>query len=256
MSMTNIHIKVDTKNVSRVLTDIQKKQLPFATSKAINITAKKIKEREEHEIRDVFDRPTPYIQRSVFVKFSNKQTLTARVGIKDEGFKAAPPTKILRAEIAGGARRLKKYEKLFRSIGILPEGYYTVPGKGVKLDAYGNIAPSLIVQLISYFRAFPESGYRANATNKSIDRRAKGSKKKAGFTYFVKQINGTLGIWKRSNTGAFTGPVKPLEAIMIFVKSTLYDETYDFKFVAESTAKKVFGDEFEKSLIDAVRSAK
>jgi hypothetical protein len=42
------------------LTDIEQRQIPFATVLALTETAKLVKARLEDEMRSVFDRPTPY----------------------------------------------------------------------------------------------------------------------------------------------------------------------------------------------------
>lgn len=251
-------IKIDTSEIVKLekeLRALEKKQLPFAISLAINRTAIKVKEAQEHEIKDVFDRPTQYIQRSVFVKPSTKKDLTAIVGIKDQATKSVPPSKILSAEVAGGERRLKRYEKALRAVGALPHGYVTVPGKGATLDAYGNISRGQIVQILSYFKAFPESGYKANSTDESRAKLKRGTKRKLGISYFVGRPSDgklPLGIWQRVHYG-FGTRVSP---ILIFIPSTLYEPIYDFDFVSENIVEKEFNNEFNKALIEAIRTAK
>jgi len=164
--MLNMAAKIDVRGVIKQLADIKDKQFPFAMSLAINRTAQNVREREQHEILDVFDRPTPFIQNSIFIKPSNKLNLTATVGIKDNGFgKGIPAIKPLEAEIVGGERRLKRYERALRAVGALPDGYVTVPGEEAEIDAYGNMKAGQITQILSYFKAFPEAGYRANSTH-------------------------------------------------------------------------------------------
>ena len=251
--MINITAKFDVRDVIRQIKDIQDKQIPFATSLAINNTAKLVKAKEEHEIRDVFDRPTPYIQNSIFIKPSNKRNLTAFVGIKDQGFKSAPASKILQAEIAGGERRLKRYEVALRSVGILPEGYFTVPGEAAKIDQYGNISRGQIVQILSYFRANRDVGTTSNSTDKTRARLARSTKTRYGVSYFVGNPgDAPLGIWQKvfSNFGTAIRP------ILIFVQSARYEPIFDFKFVAETTINKEYNNEFAKAWDFAERTAK
>lgn len=255
--MIKINTSVDVRGVIKQLADVKDRQLPFATSLAINRTAQKVRAREQHEIRDVFDRPTPFIQNSVFIKPSNKNNLTAIVNLKDQG--RAPASKILRAEIGGGERRLKAYEIALRSIGALPDGMLTVPGEAARIDQFGNVAASQIRQILSYFRANRDVGYTSNSTDKTRAKLAKGSKKKAGLSYFVGAPGGgksPLGIWQRSALGLFTGPSKPLQPILIFVRSTNYEPIYDFEFVARTTVNKEFDGEFIRAWDDAQRTAK
>lgn len=251
--MTTINISADVDKAVKHLHGVSK-QIPFAASLAINNTAKKVKEKEGHEIRDVFDRPTPYIKNSIFVKPSNKRNLNAIVGIKDMAIKGNPATKILKAEIGGGSRRLKRYEVLLRSTGNLPSGYYTVPGQAAKIDQYGNIARSQITQILSYFKSFPEAGYKANATDVTKARLAKSTKSRRGFEYFIGKVGdkGTLGIWQRvkSNFGTSIRPV------LIYVRSNNYDPIFDFEFVATNTVRKEFANEFDNAINQAVRTAR
>lgn len=258
--MINLNCKVDVKDALRQLADIKDKQVPFATSLAINRTAQKVKVKQESEIRDVFDRPTPYIQKSIFVKPSNKVDLTAKVGIKDNAFgNGVPAVKPLLAEIRGGERRLKKYEVALRAIGALPDGYFTVPGESADIDSYGNVRGGQIRQILSYFKANREAGYTSNSTDKTREKLKKGTKKRAGISYFVGAPGdgkSPLGIWRRNHSGTFTGPSKRLEPILIFVNSTNYEPIYDFKFVAETTVQKEFREEFKKAWELAQRTAK
>ncbi len=254
--MINLSVKIDVRDAIRQLADIKDRQLPFATSLAINNTAKKVREREQHEIRDVFDRPTPFIQNSIFIKSSNKLNLTAKVGIKDNGFgKGIPAIKPLEAEIVGGERRLKRYEVALRSIGVLPDGYFTVPGDGAEIDGYGNMKAGQIRQLLSYFRANRDVGSTSNSTDATRAKLARGTKKKAGVSYFVgKPGDAPLGIWRRSEMGLFSGPSKPLMPILIFVQSARYEAVYDFDFVARQTIEREFDGQFIQAWAEADRT--
>lgn len=252
----NVDIKVDVKSALKDLGNIRDKQVPYSTSLALNRTAQKVKAKQEHEIRDVFDRPTPFIQNSQFIKYSNKRNLTATVGVKDFSFgKGVPAVKPLLAEIGGGERRLKRFEMALRSAGVLPNGYMIVPGEAAEIDQYGNIKGSQIVKILSYFRAFPDVGYKANSTDASRAKMAKSTKSRYGTSYFVGAPGdgkSPLGIWQRiySNFGTAIRP------IMIFVKSTNYEPIYDFKFVAENTVQKEFNREFIRAWEEAERTAK
>lgn len=243
-----VNFKVDVKSAIRQLADIHDKQLPYATSLAINRTALKVKAMQEREIKDVFDNPTRFIQNSIFYKRSDKHNLTATVGIKDTRLSGGvPPVKPLIAEISGGSRKLKNYELALRSAGVLPNGYFTVPGEAAKMDMYGNMRRSQLNEIITYVKSFKVSKSRAQIE--------KSTSKKYGVSYFVGTPgNGKspLGIWQRlfSNFGTATRP------ILIFVKSTNYEPVYDFEQVAQSTVQKEFNKEFSIAWDQAKRTAK
>ncbi|MBC2676904.1 hypothetical protein [Pseudomonas baltica] len=61
------------------LTEIEQRQIPFATALALTETAKLIKSSIEDEMRAVFDRPTPFTMNALRLIPATKQKLEARV---------------------------------------------------------------------------------------------------------------------------------------------------------------------------------
>ena len=135
----------------RKLTDIQTRQLPFATAKALTLTAKAASEAGRKEIPQVFKSPTPYTQNSIAFTPATKQALTAKVFVKDRVSKGGtPPARYLLPEVRGGDRNLKRFEKTLRDTRVLPTGLFAVPGS----------AASRSVILWRTFRALGEQGHR------------------------------------------------------------------------------------------------
>ena len=66
--MVSINVSNDVDKAIKLLDVVRLKQLPFATSLAINNTAKKVKESQQKEMRDVFDRPNQFTLNSLFIK--------------------------------------------------------------------------------------------------------------------------------------------------------------------------------------------
>lgn len=229
-------------------------QVPFATAVALTRTAVLVKQNEYKEMVDVFDRPTPYTLNSLYSKGATKQNLEAVVWLKYDTSKGTPADKYLTPQIRGGSRPLKRFERALRSVGALPESYFAVPGSAADLDAYGNMKPSQIVQILSYFRAFPEAGYRANITDKKRAALARGTRSRLGYSYFVGSPGDgklPLGVWKRIGF-AHGSAIKP---ILIFVKSVLYHQRFDFNYVGQVTVKKEFSGQLVKALAEANASA-
>lgn len=162
-------------------------KLDAAVAKAINDTAYQVKRAYVDEISAVFDRPTDYIKKSVWIKQATPDRLVASIDPSYFGGKGVEPVKVLKAQAVGGRRRDKRSEVALRSAGILPNGYQVViPGEewggpfpGSE-DAHGNIKGSFMVQLLSYLQAFGEQGYRANMTDqrKLVIRKRGGEKLK------------------------------------------------------------------------------
>lgn len=255
--MIKIDVRMDIDRALQKLRDVTERQVPYATALALNKTADAVKDAEIKEMKDVFDRPTPITLDSLFVKRATKYQLTATVGIKDFMGKGTPASKWLAAQIKGGSRHLKKFEKALQSVGALPPGYFVVPGSACKLDQYGNIPGSLITQLLSYFNAFPEMGYRANMTAKRRALLAKGSAKKGtqGVVYFVGQPAGgklPLGIWARYTFHAGSA-IKP---VLIFVRHAQFQKLFDFEYVARKTVEKEFPAQFRAAIAEAMRTAR
>lgn len=253
--MIAIDVSKAVNDITAQLGDLARNQVPFAASVALNRTAESVQKREVHEMKDVFNKPTPYTLSSTYIKRASKRELQATVGLKEFSGKGIPATKFLAPQITGGSRRMKRFEKALRAVGKLPEDYLAVPGSGAQLDAYGNIKPSQIVEILSYFRAFPEAGYRANMTDKTRARKAKGTKSKRGYAYFIGRPGrgrGPLGVWQRVSFG-FGSALKP---VLIFIRGAQYEQTLDFAFVATTTIEREFPEHFEAALRSAVATAR
>lgn len=233
-----ISVSIQLDRIKSGLRELEVNQIPFALAAALTDTAKDVTAAEQHEIRDSFDRPTPTTQNSVYMKPATKANLEAIVGIKNFMGKGTSAEEYLASEIEGGQRLPKRFERALISAGIMPSGYYAMPGAGVALDQYGNIGRGLIVQLISYFQAFPEQGYAANMTDKRKAALAKGKRGQQGVAYFASRGDGHLprGIWARYSFGHGSA-IKP---ILIFVKGAHYEKRFDYFYTAKLTIDRVF----------------
>lgn len=252
----NIHVDVKgLKETMQNLSDIEKKHLPFATAKALTNTAQRVQKKELDMMKSALDRPTPFTLNSLQVTPATKSKLEARVWVRT-------PTRLsykqhyLEPNIIGGSREPKAFEKALRRAGILPNGMAIVPGAGAQLDSYGNMSRGQIVQILSYFKAFGEQGYRANITDKRKAKLNQGTKRKTGYAYFViKKKQGRLspGIYKLIHLG-HGNAIKP---VMIFVnKSFSYRKRWEFYEIGQAEAARWLDLEFKRSLEFALRTAK
>jgi|CXWL01.1.fsa_nt_gi hypothetical protein len=241
------------------------KQVRYAAATALNATAFSARADVQQEMRRVFDEPTPYILSAPRVtKKASPTDLAAVIEPKYPGGKGVDPVNILRPEVQGGARKLKRAEVALQRVGILPRGLYLVPAKWLltsdKADDFGNVKGSFIVQLISYLRAFGEQGYRANMTDKRKARLAKRGKSPGGFAriggveYFVVNRIGqhlAQGIWQRSGTHG--GDTKP---VFLFARRPRYQPRLDMVAVAGKTMAREFAGRFRLALNAALASAR
>ena len=228
-----IVINANVDPVTLALARLRTSAIPAAAVEALTDTARQIAIAEVREMRDVFDRPTPWTLGSVKVTPASRGSYKATVALKDFAGKGVPATKFLAAEITGGRRAMKASERAFRSVGIMPDGYRMVPGPGAKVDAYGNMDRGQIVQILAYFKALQQtSGYRGNMTDKKRAKLYKGTKRKQGFAYFVRNSGRNVVIFQSTR---FLGgnAVRP---VIIFVPFANYEARYDYPFVAQHIA--------------------
>lgn len=233
--------------VQRQLAGLTGEQAKQSFAKAINDTAFYLRRQMQAEMRAVFDRPTAYVLRSVQVKQATPQKLEATVLPTYFGGKGVDPQQILDAQSDGGKRRDKRSEVALRRIGILPNGFQTAipetpfPGSD---DGNGNLKGSFLVQLLSYFQALGEQGYKANMTAKrKRNLETKGTKTMSARRYFVSygalrsDKTGHLapGIW--ASTGTHGVLVRP---VLMFVKAGTYRSRLNLERLARKAGANAY----------------
>lgn len=70
-----VDIKSNIKEVTKGMSSIQKKQIPFATANAINITLFELRKEMAKQTVKKLDNPTPFTQRGFLVEKANKSKL-------------------------------------------------------------------------------------------------------------------------------------------------------------------------------------
>jgi hypothetical protein len=256
--MTSISIKHDLALLRNQL-NAHGRQVPFATAVALTRTAKAIEKDVVKEMRDSFINPTPYTLKGTYTVPATKRRLVAEVGLRTRGSAGRGAGKYLQAQILGGARRLTGYEKTLRGAGLLPNGYYVVPGTAARIDAYGNFSRGQMNQILSYFKVQAgTAGYNRASSDKSkagIERRLAKAVAAQRVQYFLGSPGDgrlPLGIWQRIKYSRGTA-IKP---VMMFVRFTTYEKRFDFYYVGEVGAKKYFPGEFARAWQDAIRTAR
>jgi len=256
------------------------KQMRYAAALALGEVGRAARADLAAEARTAFKDPTPFTIRALLSRPRDRWATTDRlveiITPEYPGGKAVDPVDVLRPEVEGGARKLKRAERAFQRVGILPPGMAMVPARGLvdgpKGDGYGNVKGSFIVQLISYFQAFGEQGYRANMTAKRKRSLAKYGKSEGGFKriggveYFVSRGRGEFtgrgswrngqqqhlpaGIWQRSGTHGSN--VKP---VFLFVRPPRYTERFRMGEVIAQRARDL-PQRFNQHLVRALATAR
>lgn len=114
-----IDVRVNTKELMKGVSRLFDRQIPFATSQAINNLAFGLRAEEQRMMKVALDRPTPFSVRGVRYTKSNKRNLTAVVYLTEI------VDDYLKYQIHGGSRPAKRGRVL--------------PAIGTKTNSYGNL---------------------------------------------------------------------------------------------------------------------
>lgn len=239
----SVSIKADTLATRRMYQGVQK-QLPYATSVALNKTAESAQKEIVAEMPRVFAGPTPYTLRSTFVKRSSKNQapLAAWVGFKGVGIVAGvgittqeggrtPSAIYLAPEAYSGKRIHKAFENILIRAGIMNNDEYAVPGREVKLDKYGNIPPGQFRTMLSQLGLLTSQASRSKAKTK--------------FFYRPK----FRGIFMRLSKDR-------IAVFLKFVRQPNYKVRLRFERIVGDVSGIRFPIEFKRALDDAMETAK
>lgn len=222
-----------------------------AAREALNRSADDASAAMSLEIDRAFDRPVNFTRKSLRVYYANTSNLVVRLWFRqrsqDEDKLWAFP------QIVGGKRELKPFEKRLRAIGVLPQGWLAVPGRGATLDAYGNMDGGEISRILNVLGAYTESGFnKANInTRKRLAKGVQGKKKfRYGFEYITIPIGGLRGrrllpgVYKRVKTG-FGSSLVPM---LIFIRSATYKPLLRFERVVRDEFANKMQPNFQRAL--------
>ncbi len=100
--MVGFSFEANIKALENALTDLERRQLPFAVAMALNDTAKDVKEARKRAMVRQLDRPTPFTLNGQYITRARKSHLVAEIGPKDI------QATYLQHQIKGGTRLPKK----------------------------------------------------------------------------------------------------------------------------------------------------
>lgn len=198
------------------LSDLQKKHLPKAQRTAAENTGRYVYGALRSEMQEVFDRPTRWALGGLRFKQPTVASPMVRIWLEEFGGKGIPAADFLAAEILGGTRKAKRFERALQARGLLPKGSFAVPGKQAPIDGFGNVPGPFIVRMLSDLQAFGEQGYRAN--RRGVRRGAR----KTNY-FFVPRKGSHLkpGVYWHMPNGM-------LGCVFVFVSKVHYQARFDF----------------------------
>lgn len=167
----DVDVRGNVKEFSKYLNDVQKKQLPFALSLALNNTADNVSQVQRTQAERIFDRPTPFVLNGISTRKgrfrgrrATKQRLIASIiPGSNKGYLDGPGRRIndlLRLEIEGGTR--------------LPKGRaIVVPTKLASVNKHGNLRNKQVAKLANQKTTF-QAGHREGMKPGLYRRKGKG----------------------------------------------------------------------------------
>lgn len=283
-----IDIKVQgIKELQANLKDFSERRVRSTVATAMTRTAVMVRDQLQSKMASALDRPTAYTRRNLRYTAATAKGLEASIGFDivanqdmygkvtgytNMGRAQTPVGKYMNDQIEGGPRRNKRFELALRRVGILPAGWFAVPGERAKMDAFGNQSPGEIRQILSWFDAaelVPGSTQNMRAEGRA--KRALGTKRKAGWEYHVIRPGQVLKrSWARNTSAAGpsrsrgTKKMQPgiyrqtlhamgnqVEPIMIFVKSAGYKPRWDFYGDARREVDRIYPGQIERAIREA-----
>ena len=246
-------------DVIRSVRDIPERVIPLAASTALTRTAKLIASKDmPAEMSRVFHMPVRWTLNSLRITPSTRETLSARVFVKDDAPRnGTRPEDYLLPQVEGGGRKEKRFERAMRYAGLLPSGWRAMPGQAAPLNAAGNFTRGEMQRILTATRSAFDPAQR-----KTTSKRSRANARRApyfGVAPFTYNIVGgeykktasrlTPGVYKRD--GANIRPV------LIFTKTQpQYRKRLDFDTVSRRASEVHFPREFARAAAEiAARNA-
>jgi hypothetical protein len=245
-----IKITADLRGLKSLVEGFSQRRYNAVIATALTRTAVTVREETRRAIGQVFDRPTPWAQRSVWMKRAEASNLEASVYLVDRhGDPQDKPYHYLFPQVFAGQRGRKGFESLLNRARVLPDGFVTVPGKGAKLDHYGNQQKGEIVQILSALSAFPTagSGRGFNANRTAASKKRRGSKLRDIFfsspSLQQQAANGgrlPWGVWERLPGGR-------VQCLLFFVRRATYRKKLPLFEIRDRVMARDFQREFNRA---------
>lgn len=245
LALIRIRVTADIKRAIRRLDDLQRKHVPFATALALNKTGQAVKSALQAEMDVAFDRPTPNTKSALYLSPASKSRLRARVWMKDK------QARYLSTQVRGGKRPAKGFEALLRRTRRLPEGWYAVPSKYVKLDGYGNVPGGIITKILSQLQSSRDPTANENILAKR--RRNRTMAKGRYFAVLPGRSHLAPGIWERMGT-AWGSALRPV--FLYTQRQPGYGSRLRFFEIGNRVAREEFPIQFQLALRRALSTAR
>lgn len=212
----------DLQDLSRQLAAI-KKQIPFATARAITSVAQQIRDAQKTAMQRKLENPTPFTVNSVKAAGATKSNLVARVFVMDTAAAYLKPFEV------GGVHKLN--------------GQALLNPKNIKLNKFGNLSRNKLTQLKAKPNVFIGDVDGVNA----VWQRRKPLKGKKGKKRQKRSPNGTRRPRAKQRAPKLLirfGDALPVQPVLGYMER------------ANTMAKALLPGEIQRALAEAMRTAK
>ncbi|MCG7520857.1 hypothetical protein [Ruegeria sp. Ofav3-42] len=232
-------VQSDLKNVLANLNDVERNQVPFASSLALNWTGEEVLAENQELMRRVFDRPVRWTLNAFRLERSNKRKLSASVERK-----SLPGRKFyLEVESEGGPRKRTGIESLIiQNMNYRGRVEAIVPTKNAKRNAAGNVSRAQMNRIVAGVKSQRNGGAAAAST---------GARTRKRVGYFVAPAGSKLspGIYERKSRG--------IRKVMAFSQSApRYKKRFPMEERGRQVAVRVLPDKMRRAMKVALKSRK
>lgn len=231
------------RDVERDLSDVARRQVPFATAVALNDLAADLVELNRRRMTREFDRPTRWTLNAFHFTRATKAKPVATIKRKD----AQSGRHYLETQADGGSRKQTGFERLLNSrLAYSGQVGFVVPTKHLPRNGHGNVHPGTLQKVLSALKAQGDGAQ--NETDKSRAR-----KLKAGAArYFVPAEGGRMspGIYMRK------GAAKPVKVFAFTTKTPRYKAQFQFYPNMQKATDRLLPGYFARALDRAIQTAR
>jgi hypothetical protein len=248
-----IQVRIDTSKFEKAATDLERKQMPYATALTLTRLGQIAKQKEVRAMGRVFDTPVPWTLKSAYATRVTKKDLALEFGFKgvDErkqfNGKGVPAGKYLKTQILGGAKNETRLDKLMRnrrgSYGktFVGSNQFITPGAKLPKDSYGSMSPGFLQRMLSSVRAQGDDHQNSKKTSGSFFwGRSRGGK-------------GALGLYRRRGSGKRRRLEPMLKATN---RRARYRPRYPFYENMSRTVQNNFDYQFKRAMKQALKTAR
>jgi len=229
------------------LREFSDRRFRAAVATSLTRAAKEMSLDWQEQIDRRIDRPIARTKSATTFLSANARNVQSSVLVKDK-LAGTPPASYLNPQERSGSRRVKLFEAALQASGAMPRGYVTVPGRGAKLDAYGNVSRAQIIAVISQLGTDYSPGYARVIPKTAAGRLAAMARR--GKSYIAIQPGEDAarkfspGIYERKAEGG-------MRAVFLFRRSVSYRKRLDLERSAIKDAPPIVAAEFQRAVAES-----